>query len=500
MIEYKSDSIERSKLVLYRRNKVKKILFGLIVSLTIIFETLSVGAYGQYLSEYEVLEGGSIEPKIIQMTEYQDSVDYCSGSDTVNLSESETAYGFYRYGSDYAYIDAEKRSYTEIRKGIYNDLLEVCADFAVGNRINRPVIIKMSAGESITIQQINQGDECAVPVNIQVTDPEIADILSAISETYFMFRCDHPEYYWLSNTVYPSVVVNSYNGTIREVRLNVSIYDEYADEKYRKSLDEAIDNRTDEYIRMIKEVGDQSKYDIVKLVHDKILDDVEYGYDENGDPLDTPQAHSIVGVLDGDPDTDVVCEGYAKTFQLILNALNIDNVYVTGYAFSGSYYEAHAWNMVMMDDGEYYNFDVTWDDQENELLRYMYFAKGLGFNDDHFADSSEGKGTLFLYDLPDVPETDFIADDTDEIKMITEPIISETGDRYVKIMVDKIIDESSIILVLKNQNGTIAGIAAMPMEEYIYNVNIGNAKDAQVYAWKNNSLKPLTEMQRIEFE
>lgn len=479
---------------------MKKSLLGVTISLMIVFGNVSSEANELYVNESEGLARGSMEPRIVQMTESQEAADYYSKDYTVKLSEDETEYKFYSYGSDYSYIDAEKRSYTEIRKSVYNDLLKVCSDFAAGNRVNRPVNIKMSIGGSITIQQINQEDECAVPVNIQVTDPQTADILSAISETYFMFRCDHPEYYWLANTVYPTIIVNSYDGAISEIRLNVSIYDEYADEKYRKDLDKAIDSRTDEYIGMIKDSGEQSKYKIVKLIHDKILDDVEYGYDENGEPLDTPQAHGIVGVLDGDSETDVVCEGYAKTFQLILNALDIDNVYVTGYAFNGSYYEAHAWNMVMMDDGEYYNFDVTWDDQDNELLRYMYFARGSAFNDDHIADSSEDKGTLFLYDLPEVPESDFISDDSDEVKMITEPIISETGDHYVKIMVDKLIDESSIILVLKNQNGTIAGIAAMPMDEYIYNVNIGNAKNAEIYAWKDNSLKPLTEMQSIVFE
>ena len=70
-----------------------------------------------------------------------------------------------------------------------------------------------------------------------------------------------------------------------------------------------------------------------------------------------------------------VCAGYARAFQYLLQQLGIPCYYCTGYAG-----EAHAWNIVALDDG-YYNVDVTWDDSDGG--RYDYFNK----TDTDYADS-----------------------------------------------------------------------------------------------------------------
>lgn len=67
----------------------------------------------------------------------------------------------------------------------------------------------------------------------------------------------------------------------------------------------------------------------------------------------------LVYVFDGDPDTNVVCEGYAKAFKYLcdLSRFNGDVVcrIVTGTMGSGS----HMWNVVQMGDGKNYLVDVT---------------------------------------------------------------------------------------------------------------------------------------------
>ena len=54
-----------------------------------------------------------------------------------------------------------------------------------------------------------------------------------------------------------------------------------------------------------------------------------------------------------------ICMGYANTFQLFMDLLDIPCVTVIG-ASSGSR-EDHAWNLVQL-DGEWYGVDTTWDD------------------------------------------------------------------------------------------------------------------------------------------
>lgn len=71
----------------------------------------------------------------------------------------------------------------------------------------------------------------------------------------------------------------------------------------------------------------------------------------------------IIYVFDDEPDTTVVCEGYAKAFQYLCYltqfSSNIVCYTVTGTMQSGNSSEGHMWNIVTMPDGQNYLVDVT---------------------------------------------------------------------------------------------------------------------------------------------
>lgn len=70
-----------------------------------------------------------------------------------------------------------------------------------------------------------------------------------------------------------------------------------------------------------------------------------------------------------------VCDGYAKSMQLLLDAVGIENWLVYGSGFSGKQKVGHAWNMVKL-DGMYYHLDATWDDPVPDMgnfISYRYF-------------------------------------------------------------------------------------------------------------------------------
>lgn len=72
----------------------------------------------------------------------------------------------------------------------------------------------------------------------------------------------------------------------------------------------------------------------------------------------------IVSVFDGDPSTNVVCEGYAKAFQYLfeLSEFQSDEIacrMVTGMMASEGDEKSHMWNIVTMDDGKNYLVDIT---------------------------------------------------------------------------------------------------------------------------------------------
>ena len=137
-----------------------------------------------------------------------------------------------------------------------------------------------------------------------------------------------------------------------------------------------------------------------RIAHDWLVDTITYAYDANGDPDNSMTSHSITGVFDAQYHT-AVCEGYAKSFQLLMNAAGVSNFYIVGLGNGGG----HAWNMAQMDDGYYYYFDATWDDTAQTS---KYFAAGeTSLSQNHSPYVYDKSSWEFLYDLPDVPDADY---------------------------------------------------------------------------------------------
>ncbi|MBQ7780181.1 MAG: hypothetical protein IJ404_06765 [Clostridia bacterium] len=89
-----------------------------------------------------------------------------------------------------------------------------------------------------------------------------------------------------------------------------------------------------------------------------------------------------------------VCEGYAEAFKLLCDRAGIECILVTGMSLpsNGTTMEGHMWNLVHMDDGEWYAVDVTWDDAGDIAENYNYFLvgtdtviRGKKFTESHFA-------------------------------------------------------------------------------------------------------------------
>lgn len=113
-----------------------------------------------------------------------------------------------------------------------------------------------------------------------------------------------------------------------------------------------------------------SDYDKVKAVHDYIINHCTYDTEHGTDIDSIPDAsfHVEGVILNG----TAVCQGYAETFQLFMDLLNIQNLLVTGTGDGVS----HGWNLVFL-DGNWYHVDTTWDDPISDSgvqsLSYHYF-------------------------------------------------------------------------------------------------------------------------------
>jgi|GEM_PF-3801834 len=210
---------------------------------------------------------------------------------------------------------------------------------------------------------------------------------------FFCLRNDYPEYYWL------------YYGcrytTGSEQVLYFMTGEEYCTAAKRVATQEAIDRGIEEYLAEVesrtKIENKSDDYTKIRIIHDKLILDVKYARKANGQPEDALWAHSIAGVFDGN--AAVVCEGYSKTLQYVLNELEIENIYMTGTADGGD----HAWSGVKVDNQWFY-VDATWDDTEAEFLKevgllYSYFMIPAPlFERSHKVDNPDSKS--WLYEIP----------------------------------------------------------------------------------------------------
>ena len=149
-----------------------------------------------------------------------------------------------------------------------------------------------------------------------------------------------------------------------------------------------------------------TNYDKIKFVHDELINLITY------DKSLGTNSSNIYGAL---VENRCVCEGYAESFKIILDALNIPCVVVYGDGIDAEgNTEAHAWNYVKMDNGRWYAVDTTWDDpiiigngSASGIDRYKYFLKGSrNFIETHKPDGNvSGEGNTFEY--PTLSEIDY---------------------------------------------------------------------------------------------
>lgn len=173
----------------------------------------------------------------------------------------------------------------------------------------------------------------------QITSAQLKNVVSAVYN-------DHPELFWLE-TAYSCKYLR--DGRCVEIKLEFN--------RTAQNIDRARDVFEENAAQIVSEAQSlPSDYEKEKFVHDKLMERVSYHL---GAEMNQSAYSALVN-------GQTVCAGYARAFQYLLQQLNIPCYYCTGYAG-----EAHAWNIVLLDDG-YYNVDVTWDDAGGG---YDYFNK-----------------------------------------------------------------------------------------------------------------------------
>ncbi len=274
--------------------------------------------------------------------------------------------------SDYGYQQLATLEDGEKMQKYYNALDSIMGDAHSNSNFNAEKVTTKN-GTWYVLPQVN-----FVQYNLDQT--QAFTVLSS-------YRNDHPLYYWISNSVLTS------SSQAGHIALKVCVEEEYAQGNVRVEQNAKLYKSISQYMQLVQ--NENNAYRVAEIFHNKIIDSIDYAYTNDGHPQEERWAHSIIGVFER---KSAVCEGYAKAFQALLNAKGINNIYVTGQSNN----QGHAWNLVQMDNGGWYWYDLTWDDQPNipSGKIYDYFCKTDSEFPNHKV-SDEKEGLDYLYDLPD---------------------------------------------------------------------------------------------------
>lgn len=136
-------------------------------------------------------------------------------------------------------------------------------------------------------------------------------------------------------------------------------------------------------------------YEALCAFRDEILPRVSYNTLAAGGAHPYGDSWQPLYVFDGDPETNVVCEGYAKALQYLSLGAGLDVRTVSG-RMNG---ENHMWNVVTLQDGRNYLLDLTNTDEgtvgeDGEL----FLAGAIGSVEAGYTVTVHGEEILYQYD------------------------------------------------------------------------------------------------------
>ena len=156
--------------------------------------------------------------------------------------------------------------------------------------------------------------------------------------------------------------------------------------------------------QIVADQAGRSDYEKLIAYRDAICELVGYNYEAAAGGVAYGDPWQIVYVFDGDPATNVVCEGYAKAFQYLFDqssfAGDLSSRMVTGLmGYRQASLERHMWNVVTMEDGANYLVDVTNSDTGMAGYGGGLFLSGGSWSDIDGGYRLPGAGNLlFSYD------------------------------------------------------------------------------------------------------
>ncbi len=183
------------------------------------------------------------------------------------------------------------------------------------------------------------------------TDGDSDRISEDAKNVMVAFYFDHPEVFYLK-LKYKIYVSKSLIYNRIKIELSYSVQDKNELELELQKIEKVIESYT-------SNLENKSIFEKELHIHDNLARDVKY-YDDTETLEDVPEEyHSIYGTF---IKKQAVCDGFAKAMQMLLDKVDIENIFITGMIDE----TPHAWNMVKFED-KWYHLDLTANKYVKEL-------------------------------------------------------------------------------------------------------------------------------------
>lgn len=274
-----------------------------------------------------------------------------------------------RDGSLYSVLSARQKLCYNALQGISIDRILSAPNYTVDvqvSGINNAQLYGYSSGGSFV-----PGDAAA--------KREYESMVNDLQVAIVALRYDRPDMLWLDGSVSTLMGFLGYGNrfTVNKVQYRFTLPYGGRERSMRQQM-----------MAEVQSIANQAalqpdRYSKVKTVHDMICARSSYNYPVAEDPslsntMAGRLAHSAYSALIGGDQYEPVCDGYSKAMKLVCDQLDIPCVLVIS--------DTHMWNNVKMDDGLWYNVDVTWDDgREGGSTAYFLVGSQTPYNGTAFS-------------------------------------------------------------------------------------------------------------------
>ena len=211
-----------------------------------------------------------------------------------------------------------------------------------------------------------------ITIGLYPTEAELKQAEDRLLKLYQQVSYDHPDCFWVNAHQHNKITTQYPSGYLLELEISYII-----DQTTAQQLQPKYDAKVQEIVASAQQIPDL--FDRVLYVYDTIMGITEYDrvLEKSNDTAQL--GRTAYGCL---VEGKTVCSGYAMAFASIMEKLGIEcGVEFDSYSYNPLATDGHVWNYCKL-DGEYYYFDLTWDDtafesesyQEYLPYSHLYFA------------------------------------------------------------------------------------------------------------------------------